>query len=136
MALYQLCATRENSEDEEGDSGSLQVMISVRSTGAIAQRRNPQSCIDSAKLAFLSPSPKKSKKCKKERASVSAVDADPSSPPPIDVFVDAIIGFLEKSSSTSGLLRTVGKQAFSLLSGMVQESTVDLILSVRRVSAA
>lgn len=111
MALYQLCATRENSEDEEGDSGSL------------------QSCIDSAKLAFLSPSPKKSKKCKKERASVSAVDADPSSPPPIDVFVDAIIGFLEKSSSTSGLLRTVGKQAFSLLSGMVQESTVDLILS-------
>jgi DNA polymerase phi len=46
---------------------------------------------------------------------------------PIDVFVDAIIGFLEKPVT---YLRMVGNQAFALLSAEVKESTVDLMLAV------
>jgi DNA polymerase phi len=47
---------------------------------------------------------------------------------PVDIFVDIVIGFLEKSTS---YLRAVGNQVFSLLSSVIQESTVDLILTVR-----
>lgn len=50
-------------------------------------------------------------------------------PEPVDVFVDIIIGFLEKPTA---YMRTVGNQVFSLLSGAVEESTIDLILSVCR----
>src|SRR5262245_6011372 len=55
------------------------------------------------------------------------VELEPSSKP-IDVLVDTIIGFLEKSSSFT---RTVGNEAFSLLSGFVEDTTIDLILAVR-----
>jgi DNA polymerase phi len=48
---------------------------------------------------------------------------------PIDVLVDTLIGFLEKATS---YMRTVANQAFFLLSGSVKESTVELILTVRR----
>lgn len=47
---------------------------------------------------------------------------------PVDIFVDIVIGFLEKSTS---YLRAVGNQVFSLLTSAIQESTVDLILTVR-----
>lgn len=46
---------------------------------------------------------------------------------PVDILVDTIIGFLEKSTA---YLRTVGNQAFSLLSGSIQNTTIDLILAV------
>jgi hypothetical protein len=46
---------------------------------------------------------------------------------PIDVLIDSIIGFLEHSTA---YLRTVANQVFSLLSGAVQETTIDLILMV------
>ena len=46
---------------------------------------------------------------------------------PVDVLVDTIIGFLEKSTAYS---RTVGNQVFSLLSGSVKSTTIDLILAV------
>ena len=46
---------------------------------------------------------------------------------PVDIFVDTIIGFLEKSTA---YLRTVGNQVFSLLSGSVKHTTIDLILAV------
>ncbi|KAF9533445.1 DNA polymerase phi-domain-containing protein [Crepidotus variabilis] len=45
---------------------------------------------------------------------------------PIDLFVDVIIGFLEKGTA---YLRTVGNQAFSLLSQSVKESTIELIVT-------
>ena len=48
-------------------------------------------------------------------------------PKPIDVFVDTIIGFLEKSTT---YLRIVGNQAFSRLSSCVEGTTIDLILAV------
>jgi DNA polymerase phi len=65
------------------------------------------------------------KKGKKSRKSIGD-PADPA-PEPVDVLVDTIIGFLDKSTA---YLRTIGNQVFSLLSGSVQESTIELILKV------
>ncbi|KAH0584348.1 hypothetical protein H2248_009888 [Termitomyces sp. 'cryptogamus'] len=79
-----------------------------------------EASIDGATRMF-SPS----KKSKKGRKSASA-DTDPSAPEPVDVFVDTIIGFLEKSTA---YMRTVGNQVFALLSGAVQESAIDLIVT-------
>jgi DNA polymerase phi len=46
---------------------------------------------------------------------------------PVDILVDTIIGFLEKSTA---YIRTVGNQVFSLLAGSVKNTTIDLILAV------
>ena len=46
---------------------------------------------------------------------------------PVDVLVDNVIGFLEEATA---YMRTVANQVFSLLSGSVKESTVDLIVAV------
>jgi hypothetical protein len=46
---------------------------------------------------------------------------------PIDVLVDIIIGYLEKGTA---FLRAVGNRSFASLSGVVRESTVNLILTV------
>lgn len=43
------------------------------------------------------------------------------------MLVDTIIGFMEKATA---YMRAVGNQSFSLLSGAVEGTTVDLILSV------
>lgn len=48
-------------------------------------------------------------------------------PPPIDVLVDAIIGFLEKANAFT---RSVANESFSRVTSAVQGSTIDLILSV------
>lgn len=52
---------------------------------------------------------------------------DATTDEPVDVLVDTIIGFLEKSTA---YIRTVGNQVFSLLSGSVKDTTIDLILAV------
>jgi DNA polymerase phi len=62
----------------------------------------------------------------KPRLSVDST-AEPGSEA-VDILVDIIIGFLEKSTA---YLRAVGKQAFTLLSGSVRSTTIDLILAVR-----
>lgn len=67
-----------------------------------------------------------SKKKKSKKTSQPSGDADEAEP--IDVLVDSIIGLLEQSTS---YLRTVGNQVFSLLSGSVQDTSIDLILRVR-----
>jgi len=66
-----------------------------------------------------------SKKSKKSRKS-DPMDTD-LIPESIDVLVDSIIGLLEQSTA---YLRAVANQAFSLLSSVMQETTVDLILMV------
>lgn len=48
---------------------------------------------------------------------------------PIDLLVDTIIGLLEKGTSYA---RNIANQSFTLLSGLVKESTVDLIVTVRK----
>jgi DNA polymerase phi len=62
----------------------------------------------------------------RKKSPISTVNTE-AEPAPIDVLVDIIIGFLEKSTA---YMRTVGNQVFSLLSGSVQGTTIDLILSV------
>ena len=66
--------------------------------------------------------PKKSKKYKSQPTQPSENES-----PPIDAFVDVIIGFLEKASAFT---RSVGNESFSRVTSAVQGSTMDLILSV------
>ncbi|KAJ3538218.1 hypothetical protein NM688_g6552 [Phlebia brevispora] len=79
-----------------------------------------QSCIDAAAQMF----PAESKKSKKSRKSSGG--AEPDEPKPVDVLVDTLIGFLEEATA---YMRAVANQVFTLLSGSVQESTIDLILA-------
>jgi DNA polymerase phi len=62
---------------------------------------------------------------KKDRKFTDAMEE--TSEEPVDVLVDTIIGFLEKSTA---YMRTVGNQVFSLLSGSVKDTTIDLIVTV------
>jgi DNA polymerase phi len=64
---------------------------------------------------------------KGKNARKSSVGSEEATLEPIDVFVDTIIGFLEKSTT---YLRTISNQVFSLLSGSVRDTTIDLILTV------
>jgi DNA polymerase phi len=81
-----------------------------------------QSCIDSASRLFR-PSTEKFNVLESLR------DDELQQPPPepIDVIVDTIIGCLEKGTA---FMRVVGVRSFSLLSGVVKDSTINLILSV------
>lgn len=49
--------------------------------------------------------------------------------PPIDLLVDAIVGLLDEPSAFG---KAVAIQAFGMLSGEVESSTIDLILTVSR----
>lgn len=69
---------------------------------------------------------KKNKKSKKSTSN-AADNAESQAAEPVDVLVDNVIGFLEQATS---YMRAVANQVFSLLSGAVQESTIDLILTV------
>ena len=79
-----------------------------------------QTCIDGASRMLLADE-KKKKDRKSKELSEDLTDE------PVDILVDTIIGFLEKSTA---YLRTVGNQVFSLLSGSVENTTIDLILAV------
>jgi DNA polymerase phi len=83
-----------------------------------------QTSIDAISRMFASS---KSKKVKK-----SVDTTDETLPKPVDIVVDTIIGFLEKSTA---YMRTVGNQVFSLITDSVQESTVDLLSSVCSLSS-
>lgn len=72
--------------------------------------------------------PAEVKKSKKSRKSMGEDKGkEKELPAPIDVLADTVIGFLEKGTA---YMRAVANQVFSLLSGAVQESTIDLILTV------
>lgn len=87
-----------------------------------------EACIEACTCLFMPKSKsKKKKKRQAEEADVVEAGEREGEEAPIDVLVDAIIGLLEKSGA---LLRAVANQAFALLSGSVQESTVELILKV------
>lgn len=81
-----------------------------------------QSCVDSASRLFH-PLTEKFNVLEPPR------DDELQQPPPepIDVLVDIIIGCLEKGTA---FMRAVGTRSFSLLSGMVKDTTINLILSV------
>ncbi|KAG0705011.1 DNA polymerase phi-domain-containing protein [Suillus ampliporus] len=63
-------------------------------------------------------------KSKKRRKSHTA--SQPESPKPIDMLVDVLIGFLEKSTS---YLRAVANKTFSCIASAVTETTIDLIVA-------
>jgi DNA polymerase phi len=70
--------------------------------------------------------PKKSKKVHKPIVEVlDVVDSD--EPPPIDILIDVLIGFLETSTA---YMRAVANQVFAMLTSAVQVSTLDLIAAV------
>lgn len=75
---------------------------------------------------ILKPDGKKKKKAKKTED-----ESEEPTEEPVDVLVDTIIGFLEESTA---YMRTVGNQVFSLLSGSVRDSTIDLIVTVSILS--
>ncbi|KAJ3812332.1 DNA polymerase phi-domain-containing protein [Lentinula aff. lateritia] len=85
-------------------------------------------CTDAAAREFSLDKVKR--KTQKGRPSASAPadeeDSDDDGPEPIDAIVDTIIGFMEKSTV---YMRTIGNQVFSLISGQVKSSTIDLILT-------
>jgi DNA polymerase phi len=77
----------------------------------------------STRMFPIEPKKKKGKKISISHASPALEDTEQ----PIDVLVDTIIGFLEKSTA---YMRTVSNQVFAMLSGETRESTIDLILTV------
>ena len=88
----------------------------------------PQACVDGVSKLLAPPAKSPKKKSKKAPSADAEEDSEPE---PIDVLVDIIIGFLEKSTAFT---RAVGNQSFALLSGVVKGSTMDLILAVRAFS--
>ncbi|KAI5899852.1 uncharacterized protein SCHCODRAFT_02525003 [Schizophyllum commune H4-8] len=89
--------------------------------GELGGEDDLETCVEAASRLYSEfKSAKKGKKARKSTA------ADPEEPPVVDVLVDVIIGFLEKGNA---YLRACGNKAFALLTGVVQESTVDLILT-------
>ncbi|KAJ7083833.1 DNA polymerase phi-domain-containing protein [Mycena crocata] len=79
-----------------------------------------EDCLEaSTRMFFLD---KKSKSKKAQKAAKDTKDALE----PVDIMVDTIIGFLEKSTA---YMRAIGNQVFFLISNSVQGSTIDLILS-------
>ncbi|KAF5358052.1 hypothetical protein D9756_001914 [Leucocoprinus leucothites] len=81
-----------------------------------------QTCIDGATRMF----PEGGKKKKKKEFKNKAEDENEGVHEPVDVLVDTIIGFLEKATA---YLKTTANQVFSLLSGSVKDSTIDLVLT-------
>ncbi|KAF8212387.1 DNA polymerase phi-domain-containing protein [Mycena galopus ATCC 62051] len=82
-----------------------------------------QDCLDASTRMFF---PIKKSKGKKAQKAAEVEDSADAPLEPVDVMVDTIIGFLEKSTA---YMRAVGNQVFSLISSSVQASTIDLILT-------
>ncbi|KAJ7219138.1 DNA polymerase phi-domain-containing protein [Mycena pura] len=80
-----------------------------------------EDCLSAFARIFFHAKKSNGKKAGKEKAIEEAADASE----PVDIIVDTIIGFLEKSTA---FLRVVGNQAFSLMSSSVKKSSIDLIL--------
>ncbi|KAI6005472.1 DNA polymerase phi-domain-containing protein [Pisolithus albus] len=78
-----------------------------------------ESCVSAASQMFAG------KKSSKKKGQQSALPAD-DGPEPIDILVDLLIGYLENASAYT---RSVANEAFSHVTGAVQESTIDLILT-------
>ncbi|KAI0747681.1 DNA polymerase phi-domain-containing protein [Daedaleopsis nitida] len=99
--LHAYCA---GDEDEDGDADAEPL----------------ENCLDGASRLFPAEPPKKGKKGRMPTGEEKEL------PAPVDVLVDAAIGFLEKGTA---YLRAAANQVFALLSGSVQASTIDLVLS-------
>jgi DNA polymerase phi len=81
-----------------------------------------QTCIAAAAAMF--PTENKSKNRRKSHT-ISQPNSD--SPKPIDMLVDVLIGFLEKSTS---YLRAMANKTFLCIASAATETTIDLIVAV------
>jgi DNA polymerase phi len=116
--LQHYCA---GDDEDSMDSGALEVRNLFCLYGP-SLMFGLQTCIDATSRMFLSDGKKKKEKKANDTTNEEAADE------PVDVLVDTVIGFLEKSTA---YMRTVGNQVFSLLAGSVKETTIDLIVTVR-----
>lgn len=101
------------SEDEEQAAESLEVCPHSHHI-ALLLNLPVQTCVNASSELILTEDSKKSKKDEDEAI-------------PIDVLTDEIIGLLEQSSH---YWRTIGNRTFEMLSSLVQETTINLIISV------
>ncbi|KAJ3735465.1 DNA polymerase phi-domain-containing protein [Lentinula guzmanii] len=112
-------------EKQEAASGTqlllLASLVQQSCSDEVVSLETIESCVEAAMREF---SLEKTKKKKRGRPSAPSEDED--GPEPIDVIVDTIIGFMEKSTA---YMRIVGNQVFSLISDQVKSSTIDLILT-------
>ena len=91
-----------------------------------------QAIVNGTKRLFWVDTPEKGKKKRKGTTAEESKPENEDHPLPIDVLTDTIIGFLEKGTA---FLRTVANQSFSSLSGHLERSTVELILTVSVISS-
>ncbi|KIM59218.1 hypothetical protein SCLCIDRAFT_10017 [Scleroderma citrinum Foug A] len=82
---------------------------------------NLEACLAATSRMFTNQ--KSSKKHKNKQTALPPADDEAI---PIDIFVDLLIGYLE---SASAYTRSVANEAFSRVTGVVQESTMNLILT-------
>lgn len=123
LLLSAIVVQQYNANEEDRDSAALEVRMFYRFMLLILIVH--QVCIDAITRMFV-PNNKNKRKSRK-----SSNDAESASEP-IDILIDTIIGFLEQSTA---YLRSMGNHAFSLLSGVVEETTIDLILTVGSLSS-
>jgi DNA polymerase phi len=71
--------------------------------------------------------PKQGTSKKAKKATEDPAELEDAAFEPIDVLVDTIIGYLEKSTA---YMRSVSNQVFALISGSVKGTTIDLIVMV------
>lgn len=88
--------------------------------------QNLAECVKTVDKLFL-PTEKSKKSKKKEKIEGKSVEDIK----PIDLLVDDLIGYLEKSSA---FMRVVANRVFEAFSGEVEESTVHLLLAVSTFS--
>lgn len=81
-----------------------------------------QTCIAAAATMFSTQN-----KSKNRRKSHTISQPNSDSPKPIDVLVDVLIGFLEKSTS---FLRAMANKTFLCIASAATETTIDLIVAV------
>ncbi|CAE6432345.1 unnamed protein product [Rhizoctonia solani] len=109
-----LKAIRKKQEADDDTSRGIELLISALLLETYNEEDNSdslESCLDATEKLFdLS---KKSKTMEEDEHS------------PIDLLIDVIIGMLEKSSAFA---KAIAVQAFGLLSGRVENTTIDLIL--------
>jgi DNA polymerase phi len=116
--LHRRCATL---DDDEPDAGILEVSVSSTSCSTNLIVVVIQTCIAAAVTMFSTD------KSENRRKSHTLPQPDSDSPKPIDMLVDVLIGFLEKSTS---YLRAMANKIFLCIASAATETTIDLIVAV------
>ncbi|KAG1891307.1 DNA polymerase phi-domain-containing protein [Suillus subluteus] len=116
--LHRRCA---NLDDDEPDAGILEASVSSTLCRISLIVVVIQTCIAAAATMFSTDN-----KSKNRRKSHTISQPDSDSPKPIDMLVDVLIGFLEKSTS---YLRAMANKTFLCVASAATETTIDLIVA-------